>query len=177
MNAKPDKMCRTTILHQSHDHLSEEMFLQLTPRRSLVLVGDSVAPVEHKPATSMADRSKEDWKTCCQCFESNPDSSLDTALANVNFLANRPNMNYYKEITLTKAREHVRKQVADRLPAEPASCSVPSAPRESLPVGIDADGLARMVQMCVDKALDKRLPGPVSQDFAIGGTEGRPFFC
>ena len=127
MNVKAGKICRTTILHHSHDHLSEEVFLQLMPRRSLVWWVARWRMWNTNPPSAWWTEARRIGRLAVSGSKIHPDSSIDIALTNVNFLANRPNMNYYKETTLTKAREYVQKQRAVLCLSEAASCPEPSA--------------------------------------------------
>ena len=140
----------------------------------------------------MVDRSKEDWRLCCGYFERCPDSSVDDALAAIDFTAQRPNMEYYKELTLGKARAHVHRQLgrseilerasSSAAPAgnslgraetqREASSSAPSAGisvskpgvAASAPALLDQRTVVQLVQDLVDKALDQCFSGPKTQE-------------
>ncbi len=42
MNVKPGKNCMATLLHAQAQHMSEEVFLNLTPSQAVQLVGPAV---------------------------------------------------------------------------------------------------------------------------------------
>ena len=160
MNVKPGKMFLTTIIHHSHDHLCEETFLQLTPKTILAPSGEALRVVRQPargsqpPKAPSMDRSRNDWQTCCVFFEQNPDSTVEDALSAITFEAQRPNQDYYKRTTLTKARDHVLQQQPASATRGVGSASVSSEPQ---PAAANVVSLEAVQQM-VDDAIKKRLP-------------------
>ena len=113
VNAKIGKSHRVQILHMMVQDMNEEVFLQLVPKETFKVVDDRLtAGGEPLPKrTKTEDRSASDWHLVCQFFEENPDAS-ETDAKNAlkeHWQAQRPNQQYYIDITVRKGLQHVRK--------------------------------------------------------------------
>ena len=111
VNVKPGKGQVVSLLHSSVQNLNEEVFLRITSKDSLRMVGDNVTAVAKAPPRSLnaPDHSRADWCMCCAYFEKNPKHSVEQALVDMEkkFLAQRPNQTYYQTLTVKKARDKV----------------------------------------------------------------------
>ena len=142
INCKPAKGCSVSILHSAVQDMDEQCYLDLTANPVLSVTPHGIqvgaaAPkkaVKHQPRqaaqpkASHTDRSAEDWKLACQYFEQHPGATIQEAKEACHFQAQRPNPNYYADLTLRKAREHVRGKCAP--PGKPASAAVVDSPHQ-----------------------------------------------